>query len=325
MARNKKRLKIASYSPASGVRQGDSGWRDRSGQAPKPGSPLVSGRWLFSAVAVSIAAAAICAWAVLCLLFWQGSWQVLYHPAAVIARTPASAGLAFDGVEFADTDAGVPRLKGWWIPAAAGAPFSRFTFLYLHGSAGNLGDTVDALARLHAAGVNVLAFDYRGYGQSEFARPSEAHWRQDAGWALQYLIQTRHIDPGTILPDGTGLGANLALEVAAEHPELAGVVVESPIKSPMDPVLNDARARTVPVRSLVRDRYDLDAAAAATRIPLLWFARPALQGPGSSPEEPEAYRTCSAHKMLVWLDASENAPKEYVDTLSRWLDGLTAR
>ncbi len=116
----------------------------------------------------------------------------------------------------------MPRLKGWWIPAATDAKFARLTVLYLHGQDGNMGDTVDALARLHAAGVNVLAFDYRGYGQSQFVRPSEAHWRQDAEWAIEYLTGTRHVAPGTIVLDGTGLGANLALEEAAAHPELAG-------------------------------------------------------------------------------------------------------
>ena len=84
---------------------------------------------------------------------------------------------------------------------------------------------VDALARLHAVGVNVLAFDYRGYGQSAFVRPSEADLRQDAEWAFQYLSETRHIDRGAIVLDGEGLGANLALEVASAHPELAGVVL----------------------------------------------------------------------------------------------------
>ena len=185
------------------------------------------------------------------MLFWQGSWQLLYHPEAVVVRTPASVGLAFDPVEFAATDAGVARLKGWWIPAGPGAVFGRYTVLFLDGQNGNLSGNIDAFVRLHRVGVNVLAFDYRGYGQSQFVRPSEAHWRQDAQWALQYLIETRHVSAGAIVLDGQGLGANLALEVAAAHPELAGVVLDTPIASPMNAVFNDARARLVPARLLV--------------------------------------------------------------------------
>jgi pimeloyl-ACP methyl ester carboxylesterase len=191
--------------------------------------------------------------------------------------------------------------------------------IYLHGQDGNIGDTVDALARLHGAGVNVLAFDYRGYGDSQQARPSEAHWRQDAEWAIDYLVETRHIDAGSIVLDGTGLGANLALEVSAEHPELAGVVVESPVQDPTRAIFNDARAHMVPARLLVRDRYDLDAAATALRVPLLWFERTGATG---VTQNPQAYERVAASKMIVWLNPAGDLYKQTEDALGRWLDGL---
>jgi pimeloyl-ACP methyl ester carboxylesterase len=319
MSRKKTRLQVVSRRTPPG------GEQDAGGKQIREQAQLVSGRWLFLAVCWTVAAAATCGWLVLCLLFWQGSWQLLYRPAAAVARTPASVGLAFDSVEFAAIDAGAPRLKGWWIPAANGAAFSRFTVLYLHGQNGNLGDAVDALARLHAVGVNVLAFDYRGYGESQFARPSESHWRQDAEWAIQYLTGTRHIDAETIVLDGTGLGANLALEVSAVHPEVAGVVLDSPLAAPMNAIFNDARARLVPARLLMRDRYDLDAAAGTLRVPLLWFERAAQPGNGSPQEEPTAFRRVAAHKMFVWMNPSKDSDKQYEDALSRWLDELRTR
>jgi uncharacterized protein len=282
--------------------------------------PTVSGRWLLTAVSLTVVAAALCGWGALCLLFWQGSWQLLYHPSSKITRTPASAGLAFEPIGFAVNGAGQPRLQGWLIPAAPGAPFSRYTVLYLHGRNGNLGNTVPALARLHAVGMNVFAFDYRGYGQSLFAHPSEARWRQDAGWALDYLTGTRQIAVGSIVLLGHGLGANLALEVAAAHPALAGVVLEAPLPAPMNAVFNDPRAHLVPARLLVRDRYALDAPAAALRIPSLWLMP--LSGPsrtGRPSEQPEAFRKVSAAKTLVWLPASAAADKAHTDALSRWL------
>ena len=142
--------------------------------------PTVSARWLLTALGAAIPAALICTWGALCLLFWQGSWQLLYHPAVTVAHTPSEAGLAYDPVSFATTDAGVAQLQGWWIPA----PAAHYTALYLHDRAGNLGDTIDTLAEIHAAGVNVMAFDYRGYGQSHFAHPSEVRWLQDASLFL---------------------------------------------------------------------------------------------------------------------------------------------
>jgi hypothetical protein len=153
-------------------------------------------------------------------------------------------------------------------------------------------------------------------------RPSEAQWRQDAEWALDYLTGTRQIDAGTIVLDGTGLGANLAFEVAAEHPELAGVVVDSPMDDPMGAIFKDARARLVPARLLARDRYDVDAAAGMVRVPVLWFERVNATG---ATQGPEAYQKVASHKMLVWLNPSSDVNKEEADAMSRWLDGLAVR
>lgn len=275
--------------------------------------PIVSPRWLLGAIGITILGAVLCAWASLCVLFWQGAWQLLYHPSATLARTPANVGLPFDAVAFAATDTGRLRLQGWWIPAAPGARFSRYTVLYLHGQNGNLGDTIDALAQVHAAGVNVFAFDYRGYGRSQFLRPSEAHWRQDAGWALDYLTGTRHIDAHTIVPMGQGLGANLALEVAAAHPEVAGVVLDAPLSHPMSAIFDDPRAHMVPAHELVRDRYDLNAAAAAVRAPSLWMA-PSAASEGVI----GAFEKVVAPRQM----ARTNAGRQVSGIMAQWLAGL---
>ncbi len=145
MSRNKSQLRIVTR-------------YEQGKPAPaQPEHPTVSLRWLLSAIGITLLGALLCAWASLCLLFWQGAWQLLYHPSATVAPTPANAGLAYDAVAFAATDTGQLRLQGWWIPAQPGARFSRYTVLYLHGPNGNLGDAIDALAQVHAAGVNVFA------------------------------------------------------------------------------------------------------------------------------------------------------------------------
>jgi hypothetical protein len=323
MASRKKSLEIVPSRPGRENTGANRRTQARSRSAAEP--VRISGRWLLSAVAVTIGAAVVCAWCAFCLLFWQGSWQLLYHPVPAVTRTPVSAGMAFDAVGFATTDAGTPRLAGWWIAAAPDAKFARLTVLYLHGQDGNLGATVDALARLHAAGVNVLAFDYRGYGQSQFVRPSEAHWRQDAEWAIAYLTGTRHIAPNALVLDGTGLGADLALEEAAAHPELAGVIVESPLVDPVHAIFGDARARMIPAHLLVRDRYDLKAAAANVRVPVLWFESGIRPASGILPHAPDAYGKIADRKMLVWLSPSGDLNKQVSDALSRWLDELHAR
>ena len=61
------------------------------------------------------------------------------------------------------------RLHGWWVPARA--PTIGHVLL-CHGNAGNIGDRIPHVELLSAAGFDVLAFDYRGYGRSS-GRPSE--------------------------------------------------------------------------------------------------------------------------------------------------------
>lgn len=269
--------------------------------------------------------AALCCWGLLCLLFWQGSWQLLYHPESAVTRTPASVNLSYDSVAFAVAETGQPRLSAWWIPAAAEAPFRRITVLYLHRQDGNLGNAVNNLAALHSTGVNIFAFDYRGYGQSQFAHPSEVRWRQDTEWALSYLTGTRQIGSRSIVLDGEDLGANLALEAAAAHPELAGVIVSNPLPDATGAIFNDPRARLVPARLLVSDRYGLDAPAARLHIPLLWFQNESRPSVFASDAPPGAFSKVNSPRMLVSISPGEAGRQQQSDALSRWLADLPAR
>lgn len=277
----------------------------------------VSGRWIGGALLVALAAGALCVWGAVCFLFWQGSWQLLYHPTSPLLHTPAQRGLAFDEIGFAITEAGIPEMHGWWIPAA-----SRVTVLYFHGAQGNMGDTVDALARLHAAGLGVFTFDYRGYGQSQFVHPSEARWRQDAESSLRYLEDTRHIPAAAVVVGGEGLGADLALEVAATHPELEGAILDAPLADPTRFLFEDPRAHLVPAHWLVHDRWDLDTAASQLSVPSLWFCRSQSCGGAGKTSEPPAYAQVQSSKMLVWLTVPAHAQKDEEDALARWMSAL---
>jgi hypothetical protein len=81
----------------------------------------------------------------------------------------------------------------------------------------------------------------------------------------------------------------------------------------------------VPARMLVRDRYDLDAAAANMRLPVLWFARDERSSTTTVPKPPDAYEKVADRKMLVWLSPSGDVNKQVADAMARWLDELPAR
>jgi hypothetical protein len=90
----------------------------------------------------------------------------------------------------------------------------------------------------------------------------------------------------------------------------------------MSAIFSDARARMVPARLLVRDRYDLNAAAAGVKVPVLWFASDEGSAAGVVPREPGAFEKIADRKMLVWLSPSGDLNKQVAGALTRWLDEL---
>jgi pimeloyl-ACP methyl ester carboxylesterase len=308
---------MSKISPAKGPKPGR--------QKGQPADPAfaVSARWLASAIGLVLAGAAVCVWATLCLTFWQGSWQLLYHPSAAIRRTPAAVGVPFDKIAFATSESGIPRLEGWWCGSGRS---HTFTAIYLHGAEGNLGAAIGPIAHLHAAGFDVLAFDYRGYGQSQFAHPSEAHWKEDTESALHYLTETRHIAARSIVFAGDQLGADLALEIAADHPETAGVILEFPIADPTRAIFEDPRAHLVPAHWLMRDRWDLEAAAVRLKVPSLWLCRSNNCAGSGGDRAAAAVAEAASPKWIVAVAAdSAREADAIVDALSRWRAGLAER
>ncbi len=261
----------------------------------------------------------------LCLLYWQGNWQLLYHPQTALARTPSRLGLPFERVRFAADETGKPQLSGWWIPA--GGPPERpanLTVLYLHDGNGNLSDTLETLAFFHRQGLAVFAIDYRAYGESALlhsgSHPSEKQFRQDAEWSLSWLTVTRQLNPARIVVAGSGLGSSIAASLAADHNELAGVILDEPNDDPLRPIFSDPRSRLVPAHWLVADHYDLKAATDQIRIPSLWIISPTRKAEAGNALK--AYQACASRKSLTWLTGNRTENSDVGDALRRWLDEL---
>lgn len=224
----------------------------------RPQNPLVARRWILSSVGLMIGAALLAVYCTLALLFWQGQWQLIFHPSHVVDHTPASSGVDYADVRFGATETGQPRLTGWWVPAAAAG--SHATVLYLHEAHGSLADALPDVLALHALGANVLAFDPRGFGNSAWAKPSERHWDEDATAALSYATSVLHAEMSHVVPVGRGLGATVAATLTLEHPEIRGVAMID-LRPPTLALLEAPRwTHILPVRLLARDRFDVETA-----------------------------------------------------------------
>lgn len=234
------------------------GWKDPLAQQ----QPLVSGRWLLATLLSVVGLAIVCAYLTLCLLFYQGQWQVVFHPSRAIAATPATAGLKYDAINFDYTGTGTAQLNGWWIPADPAGPGSSAanatrTLLFVHDGQGSLSDCVGQLKTLHTLGINIFAFDYRGFGQSVNTHPSESRVYEDTDAAWNYLTDIRHLDPRSIVLYGTGLGATIAAEAAIHHRESPALVLENPAPPALSLIAADSRTSIIPIRWLFRDRFEI--------------------------------------------------------------------
>lgn len=268
----------------------------------------MSGRWLAGAVGLTLLAALACGYATLALLFYQGQWQLVLQPTRAIGAVPQT---RFDEIHFDVTPTGVPQLDGWWVPADAGARWSRDTVLYLHGEAGSLSNCVNDLNALHAAGVNVFTFDYRGYGKSAGPHPDEKRMRADADAAWSYLTDTRHLDPSTIVFYGTGVGASLAAELAAKHAPM-GVILDAPNEPARQIIGSDARTKILPMWLLLDERFDPVKTLETLAVPKLFLDRG-----GEKPRTEELYREAASPKEYF-----EIKPEAYDETLARFLDDV---
>ncbi len=104
-------------------------------------------------------------------------------------------------------------------------PRARFTILFSHGNAEDLGNVVPFMRQFHDLGYSVLMYDYRGYGTSEGA-PSYRNSLRDAEAAYRWLVEQKKTAPETIIAHGRSLGGALATRLAANH-RVGGLVVES--------------------------------------------------------------------------------------------------
>jgi uncharacterized protein len=235
---------------------------------------------------------------------------LLYFPSRDVLDHPS---VPFDDVWFGG-------LHGWWVPATAGPRLGHV--LLLHGNAGNVGDRVPHVELLAAAGFDVLAFDYGGYGRSR-GRPSEQGTYRDARAALEVLLGRDDVDPGRVIYLGESLGGAIALELALGSPP-AGLVLQSTFTS-----IRDMARQHYPFipRAAVPDAYPSLRLVAGLRAPLLCLHGdrdeivPPAHGEAlfEAAPEPKQIRVFAgvAHNDVLAL-----AGREWVEAIAGWAAGL---
>ena len=302
--RKSKSKSVSNSRPGSGSAQV---WAQRPSLQRAP-PEVVDPGWLLKALAAVLGLGLFCAYLAVVILFYNQQWQFVLNPSRNVPKDPQSAGLTFKPVRFGVDSRGEPQLTGWWVPSDLP---SDPTVLLLHGQDGSMSDALPAARKLHEARLNVLLFDYRGYGKSGGAHPTESSMQEDSSDAFRYLKETRKVPASSILVYGTGLAGSLAVSLCQGHPAVAGVILESADGDTLSRVERDPRARLVPVNWLFRERFPLADALHALRTPKLLLSHTA----GDPPVD--AMRAADPKLTAELGPSSDDA--EWVQTVARFL------
>ena len=275
-------------------------------------APLVSAKWLLWSLAGIFGGGLLLVYLTVCLLFWQGSWQILFQPSLPVSALlsgPDAKGREL--VQFDTTETGQPQLQGLFLKTTEGSPYANRTILYLPGTKADASTITNAtLGALQEIGIGAFTFNYRGLGAERKQHPSEELATEDTEAAWRYLVETRHVPATSIVFYGRGLGASLAAEASRRHPDAAGLVLDDPSPTALELLHADARSNWLPIGMLTHDRFDPVAALAASKQPKLFL----LHAGNAAGKRYAAVAT--APKLIVYPGASPTARQ---DALRRFL------
>lgn len=197
--------------------------------------------------------------------------NMVYHPEGRQVAAPATNfALHERRVSYPSTD-GV-SLSAWIVPAKEIDEVKGMWMLICHGNLGNIGfgQRPEFYSFMRDTGLNLFAFDYRGFGAST-GSPDELGLYADAQASYDYLTKTMHIAPDHIIIFGHSLGSGVAIELATKVPA-AGLIVEGAYTSVAQ------RGQEIypylPVKFLATQRYPSIERIGSIKMPKLFIHSP---------------------------------------------------
>ena len=212
----------------------------------------------------AVAVLAVAVVALLLLLVWGGQRSLIYYP---MGGTPAPDTALLPGLERVSIRAeDGAMLQAWFVPSAARPAW--FTVIVFNGNAGNRAYRAPLAAALRSAGISVLLFDYRGFGDSS-GSPTETGLAADARAVRAYVEGRSDVRRDRLAYFGESLGSGVAVSLALSHPP-AALILRSPFTSLVE--VGRFHFPVLPVRWLLRDRFNSIDAIDRLRTPILVIA-----------------------------------------------------
>lgn len=194
----------------------------------------------------------------------QRKWIFQPSDRAWAGGLAAAEGMEDVWIAFDSRETGQPvKLHGLWLPQArTDAP----VLLYLHGARWDVRGSSQRMRRMHKLGFSVLGVDYRGFGRSTSGLPSEAMAYEDAAAAWAWLARQQPGARRYIF--GHSLGGAIAVHLAAEAPDAAGLIIEGSFTS-IPEVFSNLKWGWLPVGPLITQRFEAAERIERVKVPVL--------------------------------------------------------
>ncbi len=218
------------------------------------------------------------------LVIWLQPRMAFY---SIPGPTPAFAPFT----DFKVTTSDGVRLTGWTTSLESDNP----VLLYFCGNAGNLADRLTLLTLMASRSCEVVAFNYRGTGESQ-GRATETGVNRDADAVYDYLTQERGIPADRIVFWGHSIGGAVATELATRRP-CAGLILEATFRSAR--IMARRMMPLLPVGLFLSYRFDNEGNIPKVTCPILF-----LHGTADRVipvEDSQFLHGLAAHTEDLWL------------------------
>lgn len=192
------------------------------------------------------------------------------------------------------------RCSAWHFPGEGeglAGPGGRPVVVMAHGFGGTKDSGLQPFAeRLAAAGMDVLAFDYRGFGASEGQpRQSISVERQLADYAAAIVAaqQLTGVDRGRVVLWGSSFSGSHVLRTAAGSPDVAAVIAMTPMTSGL------AASRAAVAHSDVASALRWTVVGLKSRLAVATGGHPTLMPLTAHPGEPGALALDGAYQSYL--------------------------
>jgi len=194
----------------------------------------------------------------------QLEFLVTYHPQPYLGGPEWT--LPVNGEEVWCEVSNSHKVHGWYVHAQMAPAYA--TVLFCHGNGGNLTNVAWIAQELSKHKLDVLIFDYRGYGRSEGKISDEWGLYADTEAFYDYLVRKRGIKDEKLVLIGESLGSTAAIDLASRR-NCGALIVESGLSS-----ASDMGAKAFPwlprwLHGLARNRFDSEGKIAKINCPVL--------------------------------------------------------